>query len=230
MKLTTYIASPSWKKALEASFLENSFENLEGFINDEFSRENIYPPREEIFSAFNLTPLDSVRVVILGQDPYHGENQAHGLAFSVKAPCVPPPSLKNIFKELNISPDHGDLTHWAQQGVFLLNTVLTVRQAQANSHRKKGWEEFTDSVISAISKENDFVIFVLWGSPAQKKKKLIDEQKHLILESVHPSPLSAYRGFFGCDHFNKINESLRSKGHQTIDWNLPALQPDLFDF
>ena len=171
-----------------------------------------------------------MKVLILGQDPYHGPNQAHGLAFSVKSPCKPPPSLKNIFKELNISTHHGDLTSWAEQGVIMLNTVLTVRAGKANSHKNQGWESFTDSVIQTLSEQNEKIIFVLWGAPAQKKKSLINTAKHCILESSHPSPLSAYRGFLGCDHFNEINKILLSEGQAAIDWQIieDNSQPLLF--
>lgn len=166
-----------------------------------------------------------MKVVILGQDPYHGPEQAHGLAFSVKPPCLPPPSLKNIFKELGIAPDNGDLTSWAKQGILLVNTVLTVKRSQAHSHKNKGWEEITDEVIRLVSENRDKVIFVLWGGPAAKKKKLVDESKHIILESAHPSPLSAYRGFFGCDHFSLINKHLRDWGEEEIDWSIPSIKP-----
>jgi uracil-DNA glycosylase len=186
--------------------------------------KTVYPPDADIFNAFKLTSPDNLKVVIIGQDPYHGENQAHGLCFSVLKGNKIPPSLRNIYKELSTdipnfeSPEHGDLSHWAEQGVLLLNTVLSVEHAQAHSHKKVGWELFTDSVISTINNEFDNVVFLLWGSPAQKKAKLIDRQRHFILDAVHPSPLSAHRGFFGCKHFSKTNELLESIGKKTIDW------------
>ena len=231
MKLIDLCREHSWQKALHESFKTKSCVKLESFLQKEYSEQSVFPPQNDLFNAFECTPFENVRVVILGQDPYHGLGQAHGLAFSVKKPCTVPPSLKNIFKELKQAPDHGDLSTWAEQGVLLLNTVLSVRQSQANSHRKQGWEEFTDSVIKKISDEKDFVIFVLWGGPAQKKKSLIDEKKHLILESSHPSPLSAYRGFLGCNHFEKINKTLQERDKSPIVWELErskAEQLELF--
>ena len=187
----------------------------------------IYPPRDEVFNAFNATPLDKVKVVILGQDPYHGPNQAHGLCFSV-LPGVPhPPSLRNMFKELQQEypdyqiPAHGCLQAWAEQGVLLLNTVLTVEQGKAHSHSKLGWERFTDSVISLLSAHTNDLIFVLWGSHAQKKGQKIDSSRHHILAGPHPSPLSAHRGFFGCDHFRAANRLLEQMGKTPINWQLP---------
>jgi len=184
----------------------------------------VYPPDADVFNAFKLTQLETLKVVILGQDPYHGPNQSHGLCFSVLKGNKIPPSLRNIYKELAADirnfepPSHGDLSHWAEQGVLLLNTVLTVEQAQAHSHKKIGWEQFTDGVISTINRECENLIFLLWGAPAQKKSALIDEKRHTILTAVHPSPLSAYRGFFGCKHFSKTNQILNSQGKQAIDW------------
>ena len=184
----------------------------------------IYPPDADIFNAFKLTTPTNLKVVILGQDPYHGPNQAHGLCFSVLKGNKVPPSLRNIYKELSADianfemPEHGDLAHWAKQGVLLLNTILTVEQAQAHSHKKIGWEEFTDQVISTINTKFENVVFLLWGAPAQKKSALIDESRHHILSAVHPSPLSAYRGFFGCQHFSKTNNILTSLGKSEIDW------------
>jgi uracil-DNA glycosylase len=184
----------------------------------------IYPPDADIFNAFTFTKPDNLKVVILGQDPYHGENQAHGLCFSVRKGNKIPPSLRNIYKELASDipdfepPAHGDLTHWAKQGVLLLNTVLTVEQSQAHSHKNIGWEQFTDAVIATISAKFENVIFLLWGAPAQNKAKLIDVQRHTILSTVHPSPLSAYRGFFGCKHFSKTNDLLKAIGKEAIDW------------
>lgn len=184
----------------------------------------IYPPDDDIFNAFKLTMPATLKVVIIGQDPYHGPNQAHGLCFSVNKGNKVPPSLRNIYKELASDiagfeiPVHGDLSHWAEQGVLMLNTVLTVEQGQAHSHKKRGWEVFTDNVIKHISAEFENVVFLLWGAPAQKKAQLVDTARHSILSAVHPSPLSAHRGFFGCQHFSKTNELLSSFGKHAIDW------------
>ncbi|MCL2916867.1 uracil-DNA glycosylase [Shewanella litorisediminis] len=186
----------------------------------------VYPPKAEVFNAFRFTPLEQVKVVILGQDPYHSPNQAHGLCFSVKSPCPPPPSLQNIFRELAssipgfITPSHGDLSHWAYQGVLLLNTVLTVERGQAHSHAHLGWEQFTDAVIRGISTHCQGVIFLLWGSHAGKKSGLIDSNRHRVLRAPHPSPLSAHRGFFGCNHFAQTNDVLQRQGKTAIDWRL----------
>lgn len=186
----------------------------------------IYPPEQEVFTAFDLTPFDKLRVVVLGQDPYHGANQAHGLAFSVN-PNIPfPPSLQNIFKELEVDipgfqvPFHGDLRPWARQGVFLLNTVLTVEKGRAHAHADWGWEEFSDEVIAQLNEKRDNLVFLLWGAHAQKKGRFIDKNKHLVLTSPHPSPLSAYRGFFGSAHFSKTNQYLSQHGYEPIDWQL----------
>jgi uracil-DNA glycosylase len=214
---------PSWKSALKEFFQQDSFLNLVSFVKDEYSKEKIYPEGKDIFNAFWHCPLEKVKVVILGQDPYHGPGQAHGLSFSVK-PGIPfPPSLLNIFKELKSDlgldlPPNGDLTRWADQGVFLLNSTLTVRAHQAGSHQKKGWEEFTDGVIKTINDTRANVVFLLWGAYAQKKSELIDSSKHFILKAPHPSPLSAHRGFLGCKHFSKANEYLISTGLKPIDW------------
>lgn len=214
---------PSWKKVLEPVFQSESFINLTSFVKEEYSRENIFPEGKNIFNAFWHCPLDQIKIVILGQDPYHGPGQAHGLSFSVK-PGIPfPPSLLNIFKEIKNDlgkdlPSNGDLTRWADQGVFLLNATLTVRAHQAGSHQKKGWEEFTDEVIKKISEKKEHVVFLLWGAYAQKKAELIDASKHLILKAPHPSPLSAHRGFLGCGHFSKSNEYLISKGINPVEW------------
>ena len=225
MDFKELINDSKWQDNLSEVFATEKTRSLMAFLDEEYRENVIYPPKDEIFTALNLTHFDEVKVVILGQDPYHGPDLAHGLAFSVKAPCPPPPSLKNIFKELEINPDNGDLSSWAKQGVLLINTVLTVRQSQAHSHKKKGWEEITDSIIKTISDKREKVIFVLWGGPAAKKKALIDESNHVVLESVHPSPLSAYRGFLGCGHFNKINEQLKSWGKDTIDWSISSIKP-----
>lgn len=193
------------------------------------SGKTVYPPQNEIFTAFKLTEFEQVKVVILGQDPYHGPNQAHGLSFSVKPGVPAPPSLVNIYKELSQDiagfqiPNHGYLVSWAEQGVLMLNTVLTVEQGQAHSHANFGWETFTDRVISALNEQRENIVFLLWGSHAQKKGQFIDRQKHCVLTAVHPSPLSAHRGFFGCRHFSQANAYLRSKGLSEIDWKLTAL-------
>ena len=216
----------SWKAVLKNEFVKPYFQQIPLHIKTEKSQGKIiYPPGSVIFNAFNLTPFDKVKVVILGQDPYHGKGQAHGLCFSVQNGVPPPPSLMNIFKELQDDigidiPTHGNLTHWAEQGVFLLNASLTVRTGEPMSHSKIGWAEFTDTVIKKISELKKNVVFILWGKFAQEKRVLIDESKHLILRSVHPSPLSAYGGFFGCKHFSKTNEYLVSKGIDPVDWSL----------
>jgi uracil-DNA glycosylase len=217
---------PSWSKVLKNEFNKPHFEQAVLHIKTEKSQGKvIYPLGSVIFNAFNTTPFDKVKVVILGQDPYHGAGQAHGLCFSVQNGVPPPPSLINIFKELHEDigfriPNHGNLTKWAQQGVFLLNASLTVRAGEPMSHAKIGWAPFTDAVIKKISDQKNNVVFLLWGKFAQEKRILIDESKHLILRSVHPSPLSAYGGFFGCRHFSKTNEYLTSKGIDPVDWSL----------
>lgn len=216
----------SWQKILAGEFDKPYWESIQLFLRTEAEQEKIiYPKVEQIFLAFDLTPFDQVRVVILGQDPYHGKGQAHGLAFSVSKNCSIPPSLKNIYKELAadlgfVMPTHGCLQAWAEQGVLLLNSTLTVEELQANSHRAIGWQQFTDTVIQKISLERKNVVFLLWGSYAQSKKKLIDTTKHLVLEAPHPSPLSAYRGFFGCRHFSQTNDYLASHEKKMIQWDL----------
>jgi uracil-DNA glycosylase len=221
---------PSWRSALEQEFSESYMHELQDFlVREEADGKMICPATKNWFAAFNVTPLDRVKVVILGQDPYHGIGQAHGLCFSVLPSVKVPPSLVNMFKELqadlNIPPvNHGCLLSWARQGVLMLNATLTVEQANAGSHQSKGWELFTDKAISEVSRRRNNVVFLLWGGYAQKKAKLIDETKHLILKAPHPSPLSAYRGFFGCGHFSKANEYLSERGRQTIDWRLPSQQ------
>lgn len=213
----------SWKKALSDVFEKNFFQRLVSFVKDEYQVNQVFPPGKEIFNAFNHCPLDAVKVVILGQDPYHGPGQAHGLSFSVK-PGVPfPPSLLNILKEIKSDigidmPPNGDLTRWSNQGVFLLNATLTVRANQAGSHQNQGWETFTDEVIKVISSRRSNVVFMLWGAYAQKKAELIDSNKHLILKAPHPSPLSAHRGFLGCKHFSKANQYLIEKNLQPVIW------------
>lgn len=215
----------SWKKALWNEFQKPSFSELKEFLLKEKSQHIVYPPGPQIFNAFLLTPLTQVKVVILGQDPYHGKGQAHGLCFSVPQGIKPPPSLVNIFKEIHDDlsleiPYHGNLEAWARQGVLLLNATLTVRASAPGSHQKKGWEEFTDNVIKTISEQKEHVVFILWGRYAQAKKTLINESKHLVLTSAHPSPFSAYSGFFGCGHFSKTNAYLQKHGIEEIDWSL----------
>lgn len=216
----------SWKEILKKEFAANYFQQIPEHIKiEKLQGKEIYPPGSLIFNAFNTTPIKKVKVVILGQDPYHGKGQAHGLCFSVQDSVPPPPSLLNIFKELQEDigieiPNHGNLTKWAEQGVFLLNASLTVRAGEPMSHSKIGWATFTDAVIKTISSKKKNVVFLLWGKFAQEKRILIDESKHCILRSVHPSPLSAFGGFFGCKHFSKTNEYLVSKGIDPIDWSL----------
>jgi len=215
----------SWQEALQDDFNSASFAHLRTFLKEEKKHYTVYPPGDKIFEAFRLTPLDKVKVVILGQDPYHGPGQSHGLCFSVSKGIKQPPSLKNIIKELHndlgISiPVDGDLSSWARQGVLLLNATLTVRAHQAGSHQKQGWEKLTDSVIAKVSENCSHCVFILWGNYAQKKIPLINSDKHLILTSVHPSPLSAHRGFFGSKPFSKTNHWLQEKGLAPIDWNI----------
>jgi uracil-DNA glycosylase len=218
---------PSWKEALKNEFTKPYFLQIVTFLKTEkASNKIIYPPGPLIFNAFNQTPFNKVRVVILGQDPYHGAGQAHGLSFSVQNGVKPPPSLVNIYKEIQadigiaMPKEYGNLTNWAQQGVLLLNAALTVRANEPFSHAKFGWAEFTDNVIKKISDEKKGVIFLLWGKFAQEKQVLIDETKHHVLKAAHPSPFSADKGFFGCKHFSKTNELLVKDGHQPIDWKL----------
>jgi uracil-DNA glycosylase len=216
----------SWKNTLTNEFNQPYFYELKKFLVEEKHNHTVYPPGPLIFNAFNQTPWDKVRVVILGQDPYHGKGQAHGLCFSVRQGITPPPSLVNIFKEIKEDlglevPGHGNLEYWARQGVFLLNATLTVRANQAGSHQGKGWEQFTDAVIRKLSDDREHLVFLLWGRYAQNKGSLIDGNKHLILTAAHPSPFSAYNGFFGCRHFSKTNEYLEKNGLEAIDWRLP---------
>jgi len=217
----------SWKQRIGDYLDRPDMLALSTFLREEKTHgKEIYPPGPDIFNAFEHTPFDKVRVVILGQDPYHGPGQAHGLSFSVRPGVRVPPSLQNMFKEIEGSlgiprPDHGCLTPWADRGVLLLNAVLTVEAGQAASHQGKGWEGFTDAAIDALNRQRDGLVFLLWGSHAQKKGQLIDEKRHLILRSVHPSPLSAHRGFLGCGHFAKANAYLQSQGEAPIDWSLP---------
>lgn len=214
-----------WMEGIGEEFKKPYYRDLYFFIKEEYGKTVVYPNAEDIFNAFHFTPLSKVKVVIIGQDPYHGEGQAHGLAFSVKPTVDIPPSLENIYKELHDDlglqiPNHGYLKSWADQGVLLLNTVLTVRAHQAASHQKKGWEEFTDAVIRAVNEQDRPIVFMLWGKPAQAKKAMLNNPKHLILTAPHPSPLSAYRGFMGCKHFSKANEFLRQNGAEPIDWQI----------
>ncbi|HNW51654.1 MAG TPA: uracil-DNA glycosylase [Prolixibacteraceae bacterium] len=213
----------SWKTVLKDEFEKPYFSQLTDFVKSEYQHYEIFPPGNLIFNAFNLCPFDKVKVVLIGQDPYHGPGQAHGLCFSVKKGIEFPPSLRNIFKEIQGDlgspiPVSGDLTRWAEQGVFLLNATLTVRAHTAGSHQRKGWETFTDEVIRIISEKKDHVVFLLWGAYAQQKKLMIDQSRHLVLESVHPSPLSASRGFFGNHHFSRANLFLQSNGLSPINW------------
>ena len=213
----------SWKRELATEFDKDYFRNLTDFVRAEYlSGRAIYPKAKNIFNAFNLCPVDSVRVVIIGQDPYHELGQAMGLCFSVPTGVANPPSLQNIYREIESdlgrpSSTNGDLTHWAQQGVLLLNSTLTVRAHLAASHAGRGWEQFTDAVIAALATRKN-IVYMLWGSYAQKKAALVDEKNNLVLKSVHPSPLSAYRGFFGCKHFSRANEYLVAHGFNPIDW------------
>uniref|UniRef100_A0A8B9T4S1 Uracil-DNA glycosylase n=1 Tax=Anas platyrhynchos TaxID=8839 RepID=A0A8B9T4S1_ANAPL len=214
----------SWRRQLAKEFSKPYFMELMAFVAEERKRHTVYPPPEQVFTWTQMCDIRDVKVVILGQDPYHGPNQAHGLCFSVQKPVPPPPSLENIYKELSndiedfTHPGHGDLTGWAKQGVLLLNAVLTVRAHQATSHKEKGWEQFTDVVVSWLNKNLDGVVFMLWGAYAQKKGSSIDRKRHHVLQTVHPSPLSVNRGFFGCRHFSKTNELLKKSGKKPIDW------------
>jgi uracil-DNA glycosylase len=217
---------PGWKEVLKQEFTKTYFLEIVTFLRTEkMAGKTIYPPGPLIFNAFNTTPFEKVKVVLLGQDPYHGQGQAHGLSFSVQDGVPPPPSLVNIFKELNNDigvpiSRNGNLTHWAQQGVLLLNASLTVRAAEPMSHAKAGWATFTDTVIKKISDQKEHVVFLLWGKFAQEKQTLVDETKHLVLKAAHPSPYSANSGFFGCRHFSKTNEYLGQHGIDPIDWRL----------
>ncbi len=215
-----------WLDSIESEFKKEYYKNLYSFVKSEYATHTIYPPSEDIFNAFHFTPLSKVKVLLLGQDPYHNVNQAHGLSFSVLPQQKDiPPSLQNIYKELNTDlgcyiPNNGYLKKWADQGVLLLNTVLTVRAHQANSHQGKGWEQFTDAIIRAVNEQDRPVVYFLWGKPAQSKIKMLNNDKHLVLTAPHPSPLSAYRGFFGCKHFSKANDFLQKNGLEPIDWQI----------
>lgn len=225
METITPKIDESWKEPLSGAFRAMSFRSLRTFLVSERQKHTVYPAGNKIFAAFDLTPFDKVNVVILGQDPYHGPGQAHGLCFSVPEGIPAPPSLVNIFKELESDlgitrPRHGNLEHWARQGVLLLNATLTVRANQAGSHQGKGWEPFTDEAIRQLSARRSGLVFMLWGRFAQAKATLIDSSRHLILRAAHPSPLSAYNGFFGCRHFSKANEYLVQNGQAPVDWSL----------
>lgn len=214
-----------WLPALQGEFGKEYYRDLFAFVKEEYSRTVVYPPADDIFNALHLTPLSEVKVLILGQDPYHNVNQAHGLSFSVKPGEEIPPSLKNIYEELHTDlgcyiPNNGYLVKWAKQGVLLLNTVLTVRAHQANSHQGYGWEKFTDAIINAVNTQDRPVVYMLWGKPAQSKIPMLNNSKHLILKAPHPSPLSAYRGFMGCKHFSQANEFLTKNGIPAIDWQI----------
>jgi len=228
-KLNKVQLDESWKYGLSEFLLSPKMDELKAFLVEEKKADKIiYPPNHLIFNALNTTPLDRVKVVILGQDPYHGPNQAHGLSFSVQKGVALPPSLRNIFHELHNDlgvkiPKHGDLTHWAEQGVLLLNAVLTVEAAQPTSHQKRGWEEFTDHVIDVLNEQREHIVFILWGAYAQRKGQRINQDKHLVLKAAHPSPLAANRGgFFGCKVFSKSNNYLKQHGIEPIDWQLDA--------
>lgn len=213
-----------WGIVLADYFKTDKFKKLADFVRQEYKSKKIYPAPENLFAAFSLTPFSKVKVVILGQDPYHGQNQAHGLCFSVPKGVIPPPSLKNIYKEIEkdceVRKDYndGNLEHWAEQGVFLLNAILSVVAHQPASHQKIGWEDFSDTVIKTLSEKKEHLVFILWGNYARSKKSLIDEKKHLVLEAPHPSPFSAYSGFFNSHHFSKCNEQLKIWGENEINW------------
>lgn len=214
-----------WYEALKGEFKKPYYKKLFDTVNQEYKTQRIFPPANDIFNAFHLTPLKEVKVVILGQDPYHNYGQAHGLCFSVRKGVQVPPSLVNIYQELHDDlgcsiPNHGCLTKWAEQGVLMLNTVLTVRAHQANSHRGIGWEEFTDAAIQVLNTQDRPMVFILWGAPAQKKEKMLNNPQHLILKAPHPSPLSAYRGFFGSKPFSQTNEFLKKHGVAPVDWQI----------
>ena len=214
-----------WLAELGAEFRKPYYKTLYEFVKTEYNTTQVFPPADDIFNAFHLTPLSQVRVVILGQDPYHNVGQAHGLCFSVKPEVDIPPSLVNIYKELQDDlgcyiPNNGYLVKWAEQGVLLLNTVLTVRAHQANSHRGRGWEEFTDAAIQVLNRQDRPIVFILWGRPAQSKKRMLNNPNHLILEAPHPSPLSAYNGFFGSKPFSQTNHFLQEHGEEAIDWQI----------
>ncbi len=217
-----------WDELLRPETEKEYYKNLRKFLVNEYKTHKIHPDMNDIFSALKLSSYKDTKILLLGQDPYHGEGQAHGLAFSVKPGMVPPPSLKNMYKEIQAElgiapPNNGYLVSWASQGILMINTVLTVRDGLANSHKGQGWEIFTDRIIELLNEKDEPVIFILWGNNAKSKKRLITNKKHFIIEGVHPSPLSASRGFFGCGHFKKVNEILKSLGKKEIDWSIPNL-------
>ncbi len=217
-----------WVEAVGEEFKKPYYAKLYKFVREEYNTRVIYPPADDIFNALHLTPLSKVKVLILGQDPYHNEGQAHGLCFSVKPGGEAPPSLENIYKELHEDlgcriPNNGYLVKWAEQGVLMLNTVLTVRAHQANSHQGQGWEQFTDAIIHAVNAQDRPIVSMLWGRPAQNKGSVLTNPKHLVLKAPHPSPLSAYRGFFGCKHFSQANEFLQANGVEPVDWQIEDL-------
>ena len=221
----TAMLPESWRGVLGEELQKPYFKALTDFVEEERAQGPVYPPREEVFAALDATPFDKVKVLILGQDPYHGEGQAHGMCFSVRPGVRVPPSLRNIYKEMHEElglpiPDNGYLMPWARQGVLLLNAVLTVRQSEANSHKDQGWEKFTDAVISAVARREDPAVFVLWGGYAKKKARLIDAGRHAVIKGAHPSPLSASNEFFGSRPFSRINEALRAAGKREVDWAL----------
>ena len=221
-----FIRNSSWQSQLKEEFQKPYFKELLNYVKEEYKKKTCFPPQNEIFNAFRYTKYEDLKVVILGQDPYHGPEQAHGLAFSVKPHVAIPPSLRNIYKELAedipgfVIPKHGDLRLWAHQGVLLLNTVLTVQAGKAHSHASWGWETFTDAVVAQLNAQREHLVFLLWGSHAQKKGQMIDRHKHLVLSSAHPSPLSAHRGFLGNRHFSQTNAYLQAQGLAAIDWQV----------
>lgn len=220
-----------WQPILDQASDRDTYQRLRSFLKEEYQTTTVYPPMDDLWTAFEATDFDQVKVVILGQDPYHGPGQSHGLAFSVRPGIKIPPSLRNIYKELESdlgikAPDHGYLMDWAKSGVLLLNTVLTVRAGQAHSHRKKGWEEFTNEVIQELNKRDRPMVFILWGKAASSKKNMIDTNKHGVIESPHPSPLSAHRGFFGSRPFSKANAFLKDRGQEPVDWHLSPVNLD----
>jgi uracil-DNA glycosylase len=226
--MTTFRISSSWQKVIGAEFEKPYFQTLQNFLIEERQSHTIFPAESDLFSAFNLTPHADVQVLLLGQDPYHDDNQAHGLCFSVNPGIKIPPSLANIYKELRSDlgceiPNNGYLVNWAEQGILMLNTVLTVRAHTPNSHKNKGWETFTDAVIAQVNKKADPVIFILWGASAQKKLNLIDTNRHTVIQSAHPSPLSAHKGFFGSKPFSAINTALDTIGKPAINWQIPNI-------
>lgn len=221
------MATTDWNPLLRSEFDEPYWHELQRFVADERRNGPVFPPADDVFTALHLTPYADVKVVILGQDPYHGAGQAHGLCFSVRRGVTIPPSLRNVYQELRDdlgvpTPSHGNLEHWARQGVLLLNTTLTVRSGQAASHQGKGWERFTDRVISTVNDKTERVVFLLWGAPSRKKKSLVDTSRHTVIESAHPSPLSAHNGFFGSRPFSRANEALSEAGREPVDWRLPG--------